>query len=580
MTGEVLLVPDDSQRVDSVVRHFGDIDFGATRPAALEVHPRQARLPEAMSFKVQAQRLGHEGGIKIDSSMLESGEGHIRESDQLLHAHPGVILNLHNVEVAVAWVPARPVDGSVLPGLDLITDELQRPPCPGQRATCEFCLRTGVFRHAPEAIAARQIGHVFELKRDCRPLGAGGDFQPPTGLSEQLGPASCVITDMHRSRRFLINLITGASLVLGLSLVGETAEAHIRAGSATAGVKRPSAHLLATLSGPPPPPAPSPNFTRVAASAGTVVAQGTETDVFAESVGGWRSTGPTASLLDPKAPGAGTGLSISKDTVVAGFGSSGARSVEDVFVKPSADWSGVVSPAARLVPPAGHRTLIDGVIAGRVIAAQTTDAQQPLGPVGVYVKPARGWSGTVRPRARLAARSAITGFGLAISSHTIFVSGRSVVYVFKEPMRGWSGTIKPSARLHATGGVSVAGTSVLVGYKVFSKPAHGWSGNVKPSATIAARFVPTDQASSPTTLITTSISTAASGCVTGCPAQVAAVTRPRHGWTGRLRKTTIVGTISHTEGLPVALSGANLFLTGGGDVRVYRLNGTSNKRTR
>jgi hypothetical protein len=297
--------------------------------------------------------------------------------------------------------------------------------------------------------------------------------------------------------------------------------------------------------------------------------------VFVKSTGGWRNTGPAATLVDSAAPTGGTSVSISKDTVVAGFG-SGGPSVEDVFVKPAAGWSGTVSPAARLVPPGGSRTLINGVIAGRVIAAQTTSAQQPMGPVGVYIKPAAGWSGTVRSSARLLAKNAVTGFGLAVSSNTIFVSGRFVVYAFNKPKRGWSGAIKPSARLRATGGVTEAGTLVLVGNEVFSTPAHGWSGIVKPSATITAPFPPTDQTSSPTTLITTSVDIPASGCVTVCPAQAAAVIKPRGGWTGHLHRTTIVRTTTSTGILPAALSGPNLLLTGGANVLVYRVGATNN----
>jgi hypothetical protein len=158
----------------------------------------------------------------------------------------------------------------------------------------------------------------------------------------------------------------------------------------------------------------------------------------------------------------------------------------------------------------------------------------------------------------------------------IFVAGLSVVYVFREPTRGWSGAIKPSARLRARGLMSVAGTSVLIGDKVFSRPAHGWSGNVKPSATLTPSGIGTGQASSPATLVTTSVSVPASGCVTGCPAQAAAVTRPQQRWAGHLHTVRVVKMISDTGVLPAALAGPDLFLSGGDDVRVYRLSGTRN----
>jgi hypothetical protein len=181
----------------------------------------------------------------------------------------------------------------------------------------------------------------------------------------------------------------------------------------------------------------------------------------------------------------------------------------------------------------------------------------------------------VRPSARLLAKGAVTAFGLAVSANTVFVSGRSVVYAFNKHKHGWSGTIKPSARLRATGDVTLVGTAVLVGNDIFAKPAHRWSGNMNPSATITAPFPPTDQTSEPGTLITTSVDTPASGCVTGCPAQLAAVVKPARGWVGQLHRTTIVKTTTSTGILPVALSGPNLFLTGGANIRVYRL-GTTN----
>jgi hypothetical protein len=181
-------------------------------------------------------------------------------------------------------------------------------------------------------------------------------------------------------------LVSAGSLAAG----AQSAAATTRVARSAAVAKRPSADLLAVLTASPAPAAPAPNFTSMAASRSTVVAQGSVTDVFVEGVGAWRSTGPAATLVDPAAPAApaasagGTGVSISNDTVLAGFGSANGRSVEDVFVRPAGGWSGPVSPAARLAAPSGSQALINGAIAGHLIAAQTTSAQRPMGPVGVY----------------------------------------------------------------------------------------------------------------------------------------------------------------------------------------------------
>jgi hypothetical protein len=372
--------------------------------------------------------------------------------------------------------------------------------------------------------------------------------------------------NMRRSRWWQVDLVIGVGVASVLSLAG-AAQAHTRVGPQTRGAGRPSAHRVATLSGA------TSDFSRLAAGPGTVVAQGAETDVFARAADGWQTGGPAATLADPNAPAAGTGLAMSRNVIVAGFGFAGAHSVEDVFVKPAAGWSGASGPAARLAPPSGRHTLVGGVIAGQIIAAQTTDAQQPMGPVGVYLEPTRGWSKTVRPSARLVpSGAATTGYGLAVSARAIFVSHRASVSVYTRPQRGWSGTIKPSARLRATGAVSTVGTAVLVGNELFAAPRRGWRATIRPAASITAP-VPSDQAGSATTIVTSSVSIFAGGCVSGCPAQAVAVIKPPHGWVGHLHRTAVVRTTSQTGRLPAALSGHDLFLTGGADVAVYRLDG-------
>ncbi len=54
------------------------------------------------------------------------------------------------------------------------------------------------------------------------------------------------------------------------------------------------------------------------------------------------------------------------------------------------------------------------------------------------------------------------------------------------------------------------------------------------------------------------------------------VSKPRDGWSGTHRATTIVHTTYSGDGggvLPIALSGQNLFVSGGGHVAVYELAG-------
>ncbi len=145
--------------------------------------------------------------------------------------------------------------------------------------------------------------------------------------------------------------------------------------------------------------------------------------------------------------------------------------------------------------------------------------------------------------------------------------------MFTEPKRGWTGTITASAQLHALGAVSVAGRSVLVGNQLFTEPRHGWSGAIAPSATLRGQFAPTDEARSNALLVTASVEAAASGCLVPCPVPVRAISKPSTGWHGRAAGTPIVQTTSSTGLLPLALTGQDLFLTGGNSVLVYRLMG-------
>jgi hypothetical protein len=369
---------------------------------------------------------------------------------------------------------------------------------------------------------------------------------------------------MSRSRSIIPGLVAGVALV------------------AAPAAHAVSAQPMAVLSAPATAIAPAPSYTRLAATPSTVVAEGAETDVWTAAPDGWDSGGPAATLVDAGAPAgasdsSGVGLSMSRDTVLAGFGTAGVDSVEDVFVRSAGGWAGAVAPAARLAPPAGRSALLSGVIRGRLAVAQTTAPFQPLGPIAVYARPPGGWAGTVPPRARLvvAGGSAVTGSGLAIGAHAIFVSGQGVVWVFAEPRRGWSGTIHPSARLRAPAGpMTMVGTSVLVGNTLFPRPTRGWSGTVKSSGSIATQFDAEDQAGSPGMIVSSRAIPVASGCAGGCPITIDAVIKPARGWRGRLHPTTLVHMVSERPSVPLALAGPDLFLSGGADVRVYGLTGT------
>jgi hypothetical protein len=372
-----------------------------------------------------------------------------------------------------------------------------------------------------------------------------------------------------------------AAVGVALSLAG-VAEAQSQSAAAQPASGGGAASLVATLT----PVGRFAGFTTLAASSSIVAAGGDGpnskvTDVFTEPSGGWQGSGPAASLVDPAVSGEPTGLSVSRDTVVEGSQSAVAvPGVEDVFVKPVSGWSGAVTPAATLAPSTPGQAVSHAVIAGSVIAGDVTPATraaQRLEGVVVYVKPATGWSGQVRSRARLAVpRGARIGGDIAITSRTIFVSTATRTYAFNKPVRGWSGTINPTAQLQAIGSISTSGSTIVVSGKIFTKPRHGWVGIVAPVARVISPSGGVGQTSSPTTVATASVGRIPpGGCVSLCTATVAAVSKPTHGWSGTLHARTIVHTSTGTSLLPIAVSGQNLYVTGGGSIDAYQLAGRS-----
>ena len=182
-----------------------------------------------------------------------------------------------------------------------------------------------------------------------------------------------------------------------------------------------------------------------------VVAGGAELNVFTKPSGGWSGTiYESARLTIPNPTSGGAGFAISGDTIVA---DSPCRcSQAYVFTKPAGGWSGTIQKSATLTIPNAPYPCSGGPFS---VAIDGSTIAVPCSPNAyVFTEPARGWSGTIRPSATLlpsSKKSPIGGSVAVLGSAIAAGSGDGATRIdpvmFNEPTRGWSGTIRPSARL-------------------------------------------------------------------------------------------------------------------------------------
>jgi hypothetical protein len=275
--------------------------------------------------------------------------------------------------------------------------------------------------------------------------------------------------------------------------------------------------------------------------------------------------------------GFGSSVAISGATVVVGSG-SGAAPVGSglyVFTKPRGGWSGRLHERARLtVGGAAVGPLGPVAISGNTIAVGATELDSG-GPGAVYVfnKPRRGWSGTLRPSARLSASHAAgytqVGSAIAVSGRHIFTTAvnpdgtSATIFVFSEPTRGWKGTIRQRARLTTrsmgVGPLAVSGSSVVAAIQsrlyervvcelvAFQEPVHGWSGMRLPTARLRLTPPPLDSsgcidvrylADSGGTIAALALGDWSSGCPPfpgACEEMLYTFSRPARGWRGTIR---------------------------------------------
>ena len=163
-------------------------------------------------------------------------------------------------------------------------------------------------------------------------------------------------------------------------------------------------------------------------------------------------------------PDFGYAVGISGNTIVAA-----ANTSIDVYLRPTAGWNTVSTPAARLSTTDGG-ALTSVAISGNTIVAGSTQVGG-TGAVYVFVQPAGGWKNMTQT-AKLTASDAIAGdfvgISVAISGNTVAVgalennsvgiiageqpNGTGAVYVFSKPSTGWK-NMKETAKLTASDGV-------------------------------------------------------------------------------------------------------------------------------
>ena len=273
--------------------------------------------------------------------------------------------------------------------------------------------------------------------------------------------------------------------------------------------------------------------------------------VFTKPPGGWSGTVTERAKLTVAQPDVGQfdWVAISANTIVAlALPPSGAKAQAptlDVFTRPAAGWSGTVTPSATLSVSRG--ALMQGVgpsiaISGRDIFASGATSPKN-GAVFVFERPRRGWTGIIHQHATLTVRSLNGGSPpiAALGSGVVAgVSGSSTpsVEVFKKPRRGWSGRIRPAARLgpkslpddgRYTNSLTASGATIaalVIGpwssscgvtlvcsetLSTFTRPHRGWRGTI--SADAEAEVTPPDLNGYPLAIAGSTIATGGQGAI-------------------------------------------------------------------
>jgi hypothetical protein len=220
--------------------------------------------------------------------------------------------------------------------------------------------------------------------------------------------------------------------------------------------------------------------------------------VFVEPETGWQGMiKPSAQLRDSNGDEASP-AAISNGVIFANAESSTKPAGHvDVFSQPPGGWSGTVTQSAQLADSRGWRTEVD-TASGLGVIAFVSDDHGHSG-FDLFTEPRGGWTGTVHEAARLDVEAGPTGRA-ALGTPVVTVDDR----VYVRPARGWHGTIKPVAALYPQhsvfpgepqAGAQLSGTRAIeqavpigvptnpepiaMDYWFFDEPNDGWSGELE-----------------------------------------------------------------------------------------------------
>jgi hypothetical protein len=219
----------------------------------------------------------------------------------------------------------------------------------------------------------------------------------------------------------------------------------------------------------------------------------------------------------------GTSVAVAGNTVVVGPASDNGpfHGAAYVFVKPTTGWNNMTQ-TAELTASDGMsddelgRSVSISVDGNTIVSGAPfhTNADNSLGAVYVWVKPATGWTNATET-AKLTASDGsqyyeYLGLSVSISADAVVVgapgwgtqnvSGEGALYVYVKPQSGWVSATE-TARLTVAGAgaaddlgesLGISGSTIVGGAPgasatyVFVEPAGGWSTTSTPSAKLSA----------------------------------------------------------------------------------------------
>jgi hypothetical protein len=210
----------------------------------------------------------------------------------------------------------------------------------------------------------------------------------------------------------------------------------------------------------------------------------------------------------------GASVGISGDVVVVG---APYGYLVDVYIKPKGQWSANMVETAVLNPPLFTECNLFGAsvaISGNtIVVGDPKNCPTQPGTAYIFIEPARGWTGTLKPTAGLTASDGLgynqLGASVAISGDIVVAgapatyqtNGFGAAYVFVKPAGQWINATE-TAKLTSSDGtandqlgyaVATSGSTIVVGEPfgpvdgayVYSEPASGWT-NMTQTAKLTA----------------------------------------------------------------------------------------------